>query len=353
MEIDTSELYTEIDNVIEQLKPTESHPSDIIALNNTERELINRFFEAMRGRAPEATGEIAAIIMDLERLSSAVSRYPSMYAQSTLSGESRSIRTLIDALCRVDESGKLLFLPTKASLGQGFLVAKFHAFAAISKVAKSSSFPEESLAELRQATVNVMFTLMAEDVYMSLLNDSSLRGDVRHDVAEALAELWEHRLDARAACVAPVLDAVWTARRRIVPSFGTMIGTSELLMLSIELDESWTKFIAERIGEPDISAAMEEFIFGLSFEDISLIRRELRNRNQTAIGKEEVERIIGHEADSKTDEDPRVFYQAYSKRRSNASARKKMSIKGPWKTLEDHYMQFIIEKNREQKSSGR
>ena len=339
-----------MDSVIGSLKATEAQPSDIIALNNNERELINRFFEAMRERAPEATEEIAAIIMDLERLSAAVSRYPSMYEQSTLSGEQRSISTLIDALCRVDEYGKTLFLPTKAILGQGFLVAKFHAFAAISKVAKTSGLSEESIAELRQATVNVMFTLMAEDVYMSLLNDSTLRGDIRHKVAEALAELWEHRLDACATRVAPVLDAIWTARRRIVPSFGTMIGTSELLRLSIELDESWTKFISERIAEPAVSAAMEEFIFGLSYEDISLIRRELRNRNQTAISKDEVERIIGHETESKTEEDPRVFYQAYSKRRSNANARKKMALNGPWKTLEDHYMQFIIEKNREQKA---
>ncbi len=353
MDTDKDQLYTGMDSAIESLKAAEPQPSDIIALNSNERELINRFFEAMRLRSPETMEEIAAIIMDLERLSAAVSRYPSMYAQTSLFGEHRSIRTLIDTLCTVDEGGKLLFLPTKAILGQGFLVAKFHAFAAIVKVAKKSSFPEDTVAELRQATVNVMLTLMAEDVYMSLLNDSSLRGDVRHDVAEALAELWEHRLDPHATRVAPVLDAVWTARRQIVPSFGTMIGTSELLMLSIELDESWTRFIAEKIAEPDVSAAMEEFLFGLSFEDISLIRRELKNRKQAAIGKEEVERIIGHEADAKADEDPRFFYQAYTKRRNNASARKKMALNGPWKTLEDHYMQFIIEKNREQKANGR
>ena len=352
MNIDKGPLYTEMDSIVEPLKATGTQPSDIIAFNNAERELINRFFEAISLQSAEAMDGVAAIIADLERLSAAISRYPSMYEQSTLSGQQRSIRTLIDTLCTVDEGGKLLFLPTKAILGQGFLVAKFHAFSAIAKVAKSLSFSEESIAELRQATVNVMFTLMAEDVYMSLLNDSSLRGDIRHDVAEALAELWEHRLDTCAARIAPVLDAVWTARRRIVPSFGTMIGTAELLMLSIELDESWTKFIAERIGEPDVSAAMEEFIFGLSYEDISLIRRELKNRKQTAISKEEVERIIGHETESKTDEDPRVFYQAYAKRRNNASARKKMALNGPWKTLEDHYMQFIIEKNREQKNSG-
>lgn len=348
-EMDSSQLYNGMDSIIESLKTPEPLPSDIVALNNEERDLINRFFDAMRVYSPETMVGVAARIMDLERLSVSISRYPSMYEQTSFSGQQRSIQTLLDTLCTLNEGGKLLSLPTKAVLGQGFLVAKFHAFSAITKVAKNSSFPEQSVQELYQATVNVMFTLMAEDVYMSLLDDPNLRGDVRHDVAESLADLWEHRLDPHAARVAPVLDAVWAARDRITPNFGTMIGTSELLLLSIELDDTWNKFISERIAVPDVAASMEEFLFGLSYEDISLIRKELRNRKKTAVGREEVEGIIGHDTGINTTMDPRFFYQAYTKRRNNANARKKLAVKGPWKTLEDHYMQFIFENNREQK----
>lgn len=350
--MDSSQLYNGMDSIIESLKTPEPQPSDIIALNNQERELINRFFENMRVYSPETMVGVAARIMDLERLSVSISRYPSMYEQSSFSGQERSIRTLLDTLCTLNEGGKLLFLPTKAILGQGFLVAKFHAFSAITKVAKNSFFPEQSVKELYEATVNVMFTLMAEDVYMSLLDDPNLRDDVRHDVAESLADLWEHRLDPNASKVAPVLDAVWAARNRIVPNFGTMIGTSELLLLSIELDDTWNKFISERIAVPDVASSMEEFLFGLSYEDISLIREELKNRKNTAVGREDVEGILGHKTGVKANEDPRIFYQAYTKRRNNASARKKLGVKGPWKTLEDHYMQFIFEKNREHKNDG-
>jgi hypothetical protein len=192
-----------------------------------------------------------------------------------------------------------------------------------------------------------MFTLMAEDVYMSLLDDPNLNPDVRRDIAESLAELWEHRLDQHVTSVAPVLDAVWTVRDKIAPNFGTMIGTSELLLLTIALDDTWQKFISNRLANPDVGAALEEFLFGLSHEDISFIRKELKARGMSAIGRDEVPGIVGHKA-ALSNEDPRIFYRAYTQRRNNADARKRLGSPGPKKTLEDHYMQFIFEQSREQ-----
>ena len=86
-----------------------------------------------------------------------------------------------------------------------------------------------------------------------------------------------------------------------------MIGTSELLLLSIALDENWQRFISNRLGDQDVASAMEEFLFGLSFEDISLIRKELKTRGLNAIGRDEVPKIVGHKA-TLSNEDPRIFY---------------------------------------------
>lgn len=325
--------------------------TDIVALNPEERSLVNHVFENLRISSPETMVGVATRIMDLERLSVSISRYPSMYEQSILAGQNRSSETLIDTLCRFGDSEKLLTLPTKAILGKGFLVAKFHAFSAITKVAINSFFSESDIKELRQATLNIMFTLMAEDVYMSLLDDPNLKTDVRRDVAESLVELWEHRLDPHISSVAPVLDAVWSVRDKIAPNFGTMIGTSELLLLSIELDDSWQKFISTRLSDEDVARALEEFLFGLSYEDISVIRNELKNRGMSAIGRDEVPGIVGHKA-TLSNEDPRVFYRGYTQRRNNAEARKRLSVPGPKKTLEDHYMQFVFEQSEEQQKDA-
>lgn len=349
--MDIDQFLNETHSTINHLNTPDPGTTDIVVLNSQERALVNRVFENLRVYSPETMVGIATRVMDLERLSVSISRYPSMYERGVLAGQTRSTETLIDTLCAYSDGERLLTLPTKAILGQGFLVAKFHAFSAITKVAVNSFFSDEDIQELRLATLNIMFTLMAEDVYMSLLDDPNLNETVRRAIAESLAELWEHRLDPNVLSVAPVLDAVWTVRDQIAPNFGTMIGTSELLLLSIALDDNWQKFISTQLGNSDVISSMEEFIFGLSFEDISLIRTELKNRGLTAIGRDEVPEIIGHKGTG-SNEDPRVFYRAYTQRRNNANARKRLSAKGPWKTLEDHYMQFIFEQKHIKANNG-
>lgn len=350
--MDIDHFLNETHSTVDQIRtPQDQIATDIIVLNPNERALVNRVFENLRVYSPETMVGVATRIMDLERLSVSISRYPSMHERGYYAGKSRSADSLIDTLCTIGDGERLLSLPTKAILGQGFLVAKFHAFSAITLVAVNSCFSDKDIQELRQATLNIMFTLMAEDVYMSLLDDPNLKPLVRRDIAEALAELWEHRLDQNVISVAPVLDAVWTVRDQIAPNFGTMIGTSELLLLSIGLDDKWQAFISKRLGDADVAMAMEEFLFGLSYEDISLIRKELRTRGLNAIGRDEVPEIIGHKA-TLSNEDPRIFYRAYTQRRNNADARKRLSSPGPKKTLEDHYMQFIFEKNREHQQDG-
>lgn len=349
--MDIDQFLNETHSTVDHLNTPDSGATDIVVLNTQERALVNRVFENLRVYSPETMVGVATRVMDLERLSVSISRYPSMYEQGILAGQSRSSETLIDTLCDYSDGERILTLPTKAILGQGFLVAKFHAFSAITKVAVNSFFSDTDIQQLRQATLNIMFTLMAEDVYMSLLDDPNLRETVRRAIAESLAELWEHRLDPNVLSVAPVLDAVWTVRDQIAPNFGTMIGTSELLLLSIALDDTWQRFISEKLGETDVASSVEEFIFGLSHEDISLIRSELKNRNLSAIGRDEVPGIIGHKATG-SNEDPRVFYRAYTQRRNNANARKRLSAKGPWKTLEDHYMQFIFEQKFRKARNG-
>ena len=148
-----------------------------------------------------------------------------------------------------------------------------------------------------------------------------------------------------------VLQTVWEARRNLAPAFGTMVGTSELLLISIQMDETWTAFLRERLSDKDVSQAMEEFLFGLSYEQIQTLRRILRERGIAAIGRDEISTFLEQEIKIDVASDLRDFYMQYTVRRDNARTRKRLQIQGPHNTLEDHYMRFVLERNKEKQEN--
>ncbi len=130
-----------------------------------------------------------------------------------------------------------------------------------------------------------------------------------------------------------------------------MMGTSELLLVSIQMDEQWTAFIKKRLGDNDVSQAMEEFLFGLSYEQILKLRGILREKGIRAIGRDEVSSYLGERVKTDISLDYRDFYLLYTVRRDNARARQRLHLPGPQKTLEDHFIRFVMEMNRDKQSN--
>ncbi len=318
--------------------------TDIVVLNDTEKKLLQNFFDTLSEEDDSSMFDIEKKLMDLERMSTAISRFPSIHETSILAGEKRNQQTLIKNLCRTHPDARLLSMPTKAILGRGFLVAKFHIFSALSKIEERASIPESEFEALRKATLNIMFTIMAEDVYISILDSNLLETEERKKVADALIFLWEHRLDQNTTSFAPVLTRVWTARDKLAPVFGTMMGTSELFLLSSELGESWSRFTVDKLSNEVVGQALEEFLFGISYEDIIFVREELKRQGQSSISKDQVAVILNRNIEFKNT-DPKSFYTSYVTRRDNANARKRLNIKGPKNTLEDYYISFLFEHN--------
>lgn len=323
--------------------------TNLVVLTDKERALVNLMFDKLKSISPETLEVFANRMADLERLTRNIAHFPSLFQQQQFSAELRTENTLVESLLAQRGGDRILHLPTKAILGKGFLVAKFQAFTSMMKIAVECRFSKDEILAFQMASVNLMFTLMAEDVYLSLLDNTDIPVDIRQQVAYSLIVLWEHRSDQNVADMAPVLESVWAARRKLAPVFGTMVGTSELLLLSIEMDDQWCKFISSKLSDPEVSMSMEEFLFGLSYEDIQRLKQILRDKGISAIGRDEVSKFLNKEPeyDQQNSKDPRQFYLHYSVRRDNAKARLRMNLPGPHYTLEDHYMRFILEKNKE------
>lgn len=320
----------------------------IVILTPKEKILYNQFIPLLMEKAPERLEVIESRMKDLTRLAEAVARFPSLLERHDLPGGIRTPQLLIDSLVKHQAKGDTtLQLPSKAILGKGYMVAKIHTFSSMAKISEQIGAPKSITQALQLETVTMMFTLLAEDVYIDLINDGSLPLEFRRSWGLSLLLLWEHRNDQTIESVAPVLQQVWSARRRLAPAFGTMMGTSELIMMSMQMDEQWISFIKSKLQITEVTQAMEEFLFGISTEQVATLKNILRERGISSINRDDVSTFLGEHVKADAGLDYRDFYSLYTVRRDDARARDRMKLSGPKKTLEDYFIMYITEMNQE------
>ncbi len=320
----------------------------IVILTPKEKELYDQFIPILKEKSPERLSVIESRMKDLTKLAESVARFPSLLERHDLPGGIRTPQLLIDSLVKHQTKGDTtLQLPSKAILGKGYMVAKIHTFSSIAKICEQTECPKSLSQAFQTETITMMFTLLAEDVYIDLINDASLPLEFRRSWGLSLLLLWEHRNDQTIESVAPVLQQVWNARRRLAPAFGTMMGTSELIMMSMQMDEQWISFIKTKLQFPEVTQAMEEFLFGISTEQVTTLKTILRERGISSINRDDVSAFLGEHVKADAGLDYRDFYSLYTVRRDNARARDRMKLPGPKKTLEDYFIMYITEINQE------
>ncbi|MBQ2601068.1 MAG: hypothetical protein II584_01580 [Treponema sp.] len=319
----------------------------LTVLSAHQEELVQKLRSKLKVVAPDRLERLDKRLKDLKTLAAAIANFPSLLQRTNLNTSVRTPAALVESIISYQEDGDtLLHMPSKAALGKGFLVTKIHTFFSMYKLANNFAEMEEKEARVYyDETVSMMFTLMAEDVYLNLMKDKTLSMDLRRQLANSLIILWEHRSDQTINDIAPVLQSVWNARRTLAPAFGTMMGTSELLLVSIQMDSQWNQFIKQRLGDQEVSQAMEEFLFGLSYEQILRLRAILRDQGVKAIGRDEVSSYLGERVKTDVSLDYRDFYLLYTVRRDNARVRQRLHQPGPTKTLEDFFIRFVMEQN--------
>lgn len=347
-QVDISYFFNNDENIKNEIIQT-----GIIVFTDYQQKLIKKLQDALEKTAPDRLARLQERLDDVTSLAQAIARFPSLLERANTTTSTRTPMALVESIISYQEEGDtVLHMPSKAILGKGFLVAKIHTFFSMSKLAKNYALMDEKeVKEYYDETVSMMFTLMAEDVYMNLIKDKSVFIDLRRELANSLIILWEHRSDQTISDIAPVLQAVWSTRRRLAPAFGSMMGTSELMMVTFQMDDQWGAFIKEKLSEPDVAQAMEEFLFGVSYEQILRLKGILRDQGVKSIGRDEVSSYLGERVKTDINLDYRDFYLLYTVRRDNARARQRLHIEGPKNTLEDHFIRFIMEKNQEKQKN--
>ena len=253
----------------------------------------------------------------------------------------RSSETLIDLLCRVPDYDLDMHVPTKAVIGNAYLLAKINFFKGVGYALESIGAPADLLERVQFEAGQSIYTKLGEELFLSIVTDPHERRNVKVRAARELFHIWEHRLDAEIDDFAPLLESVWIARDHVRPVLGTLKGTSEFLrMLGTTSDHSFfDHFVEGDVSEEEI-AAFEEFLFGLPYEEIRKLREHIETSGAGVVSQDEARGILGRKGDSWTPlwGGPQTIYSSYKKRKVKADYRALTGVPGPKKTAEEYVM---------------
>ncbi len=317
------------------------HPDDsafpMFGLDVFEEEVAEKAFLYIKEHFPGELSKAEKRFSALKTLGHAISLFPSVGETQRLRGDIRDEESLIASMIEYSPSSRFLHTPTRIISSRGFLVAKSHAFSMLSFLAADSL---ELLMSIRKIIFSIICTLMAEDVYISCISDPGFPHLKKRVLTEDLIFLWDSGTDPRSTHNLPALQSLWAARDAAPPCFGTMEGSSELVRLSIDLGMDWQEFIANQLSNDETRWALEEFLFGISYEEIIEVRSRLKRFGITAVDHSDIRSYLGsHPSFSMVDNnDPRGIYDFYVDRKDTALFRERSSALGPKKTLEELYL---------------
>jgi hypothetical protein len=307
--------------------------------------LIAEMEEALAGAKSQDLEGLRERFCCLKALGEAAFRFPSVREAQRLMGERRDESQLVRALCSFSSPNYLLHIPAKVLVIRSFLVAKFHYFSMLYTLAGDQG---RWSRPFKSSAFQVISTLMAEAVYFSCLEDPSFSPDLKQGIANDLIALWDSGVDERANRHLPALEVLWVAREETPPAFGTMDGNSELFRLSFEMGPDWQDFLTAGSTNDETRWALEEFLFGLSYEEIKQVRSRLLRFRISAVNYDEVKSYLGHKPSFTMVEgsDMRNIFDFYTDRQEAARFRKRTAAPGPYHTLEELYLRYRILQER-------
>jgi hypothetical protein len=318
----------------------ENNPSST-GLTDTENRLVDEIETWLKETNPNDFHLAEERFFYLNVLGTAVFSYPSIRETQFLKGIIHDEDHLSESLLAFSSSSHLLHIPTKVVAMRSYLVAKFHAFSLLSILANDR---EDFKEQVRTVIYSVISTLMAEAVYFSCLEDPGFSHNTKASLADDLIALWDSGVDARGVHHLSALRSLWVARDAAPPSFGTMNGNTELLRITMDLDEDWRDFLVVESSNDETRWALEEFLFGLSWEEIQQIRSRLSRYGISAVGYDEIRSYLDSQPvySVVNHTDPKAIYDFFIERRDACTLRKRVSAPGPKHTLEEIYLKYRI-----------
>jgi hypothetical protein len=313
----------------------------IVGLTEEEEDLVRDILACLESEHCEDLEIARTRLSCLRELGAVISHFPSIRDSQMVRGVVRDEEKLLASITTFAHPSRLLHSPVRVVAVRSYLVAKSHAFSMLAILTRDR--PEYHL-QVRRVIFSIICALMIEEVYFSCLGDRSFPEHFRFRLANDLIALWDSGVDPRGVEHLPALEALWAARGAAPPSFGTMDGASELARITADLGDDWHSFVVDSIANDETRFALEEFLFGISYEEILEVRSRLGRFGISAVGADEVRNYLGSNSayTMVNTDDPRAAYDFYVDRRDAAQLRRRTNAAGPQKTLEEIYLKHRI-----------
>ena len=322
----------------------------IIPLSTQEKEIVLRMktilSERKKAQELESLMNNESALFDLAR---SISQYPSILGTQHLGTTSRSVDTLVENLRIHDSADLVLYIPTKALLGKGFSIAKINFFYMILYLVRDLGDMDEMKTFIFDIISNNIFTVMAEEVFLSIIADHNISQHIRNNAGYLLANIWEYRMDHGVREFSPVLNNIWHAREKLKPAYGTMLGISELFKISENSSGVWIDFLQRDDLSGEEIDSMQEFLLGLTYEEMNHLNEIMTKTGKSCINFQDITLVLGKEKiyPEYSYEDPRELFKSYRHRHKNAGFRLRAVKEGPKKTLEEYIMCYLLSRPEE------
>ncbi|HOP29074.1 MAG TPA: hypothetical protein PKZ64_05855 [Spirochaetota bacterium] len=317
----------------------------IQAFTTPEKYIIEQITEMLRNTdAIDDYVRVDETHLSLLILAESISRYPSILQDQHLGQNRRTVDTLVQNLCSHPNLNLVLNTPTKAVLGRGFTIAKINFFLLVSYLCSDNEGLCMMLDEIQDIITHNVFSMMTEDVFISIVSDDSIEYETRIEAGYFLTKIWENRIYKGIEEISPVLNNLWKNRLNFIPAYGTLAGISEIATFCSRSNPEWNRFIEDDDFTDDTLESLREYLMGLSHEEMLLVQDYMEKNSIISFNRDNISGMLGRDKSYAmiNYDDPREMYHFYSRRKENAEFRKKSIIKGPSKTIEEYLVCYMI-----------
>lgn len=237
-----------------------------------------------------------------------------------------------------------LHLPVRVIFGRAYLVAKINFLKSVAYGLEAAAAPAELRDRAEFELGQSIYSKLGEELFTSIVTDAGGERRVKLAAARSLFHVWEERLSTEIDDFAPVLESVWQARNKVRPVLGTTLGTHEFFRLLHECrDTRFLEYFEGDVPEEQVQA-FEEFLFGLSFEQLGAVRERMESEHASSISHEQARAGLPPSWSPRAT-GPQALYTSYKKRKVKAQYRVLTSAPGPKRTAEEFVMTAFLSRD--------